>query len=373
MKPLSLIIFSFAACCLPLTMFAQKGYTITGKVGQLKVPAKAMLLTVQNGAFRNQDSVTIRNGTFQFKGKVDEPKQAIVSIVREGAKGAEASDDYVSFFLENSKITLKGTDSIKNASVEGSVAEKENKELEAAVRPFTQLIIRLNDAFRGKPKDDAWKRASDSVANAIAQIKLLNTRFAESHPNSFMGLYVYHYNVLGSKFNPAEVEPIFHKFSPALQSSPLGKSTLEKLTASKKGQAGVKVTDFTQNDLNGTPFTLSSLRGKYVLVDFWASWCAPCRAESPHLVKAYEALKNKNFEVVGVSLDENKGAWAAAVKKDGLPWIQVCDMKGWKNDVAVLYGVSSVPQNFLIDPNGVIIARDLRGEGLTEKLSALIK
>jgi peroxiredoxin len=354
-------------------MFAQKGYTITGKVGQLKVPAKAMLLTVQNGAFRNQDSVTIKNGTFQFKGKVDEPKQAIVSIIREGAKGPEASDDYVSFFLENSKITLKGTDSIKNASVEGSVAEKENKELEASIRPFTRLIIRLNDAFRGKPKDDAWKKASDSVTNAIAQIKLLNTRFAESHPNSFMGLYVYHYNVLGSKFNPAEVEPIFQKFSPTLQSSPLGKRTLEKLTASKKGQAGVKVTDFTQNDLNGTPFTLSSLRGKYVLVDFWASWCGPCRAESPNLVKAYEALKDKNFEVVGVSLDENKGAWAAAVKKDGLPWIQVCDMKGWKNDVAVLYGVNSVPQNFLIDPNGVIIARDLRGEGLTEKLSALIK
>ena len=369
----SLVIFSFVTFCLPLTVSAQKGYTITGKVEQLKVPAKAMLLTVQNGAFRNQDSADIKNGTFQFKGKVDEPKQAIVSIVRDGAKDSEQSGDYVSFFLENSKITLKGTDSIKDAKIEGSIADKENKELEASTRPFTQLIIRLNDEFRGKPKDEAWKKASDSVTKAIAQIKVIQSRFAELHANSFMGLYAYHYNVLGSKFNPAEVEPLFQKFSPELQSSPLGKRTLEKLAASKKGQAGVKVTDFTQNDLNGTPFTLSSLRGKYVLVDFWASWCGPCRAESPNLVKAYEQLKNKNFEVVGVSLDENKGAWEAAVKKDGLPWIQVCDMKGWKNDVAMLYGVNSVPQNFLIDPNGVIIARDLRGEGLTEKLSVLIK
>ncbi|HEY8920713.1 MAG TPA: TlpA disulfide reductase family protein [Chitinophaga sp.] len=362
-----------AASLLPLALRAQGGYTISGTIPALSAPVKAYLLLVQNGAFRESDSADIKNGTFQFKGSVDEPQQAIVSVVRQGVAGPKASGDYVAFFLENSAISLTATDSIKRAKVDGSKADEESKALEAATSPLTDIIIKLNDEFEGKPRDDAWKKTSDSVARLIARIKAIQTGFVESHLNSYMGLYTYHYFVLGQKFKPAEAEPLFHRFSPQLQSSALGKRTFEKIESTKKGQAGVKVTDFTQTDMNGKPFTLSSLRGKYVLVDFWASWCTPCRAENPNLVKAYQQLKGKNFEVVSVSLDESKAAWVWAVKKDGLPWIQVCDLKGFKNEVAVMYGVNAVPQNFLVDPNGMIIARDLRGEGLTEKLSALVK
>jgi len=312
-----------AATLLPPALKAQDGYTITGTISNLNVPAKAYLQLVKNGAFRNSDSTDVRNGVFQFKGRVDEPEQAIVSVVREGAAGAKGAADYVAFFLENSAITLTATDAIKNAKVEGSTAEAENKELEAATTPLTSIIIKMNDEFEGKPHDDAWKKASDSVAGLIAEIKNIQTRFVESHLNSFMGLYTYHYYVLGHKFDPAAVAPLFHRFSPELQSSPLGKRTLEKIESTKKGQAGMQVTDFTQTDINGKPFTLSSLRGKYVLVDFWASWCVPCRAENPNLVKAYQQLKGKNFEVVGVSLDENKSAWVAAVKK-GRPSMDPC-------------------------------------------------
>ncbi|RZJ63815.1 MAG: TlpA family protein disulfide reductase, partial [Flavobacterium sp.] len=148
----------------------------------------------------------------------------------------------------------------------------------------------------------------------------------------------------------------------------------EKLEIGKRRQTGIAATDFTQNDLNGKPFKLSSLRGKYVLVDFWASWCVPCRAENPNLVKAYQKLKDKNFEIVGVSLDQgSKDAWANAIKQDGLPWIQVSDLNGWKNEVALMYGINSVPQNLLINPQGIIIGKNLRGEELTEKLFELIK
>jgi len=137
----------------------------------------------------------------------------------------------------------------------------------------------------------------------------------------------------------------------------------------QKSSAGVrKAPDFVQPDVNGKPISLASFKGKYVLVDFWASWCKPCRMENPNVVKAYNEFKDKNFTVFGVSLDQEKNAWQEAIKKDGLTWTHASDLKYWNNEAAALYQVQSIPANFLIDPSGNIIAQDLRGEDLTETL-----
>ncbi|SMC45498.1 TlpA disulfide reductase family protein [Pedobacter africanus] len=372
----------FALLLLPFMAAAQKSYTISGKLPALKSPAKAYLVLLKNNAWKEVDSTAVKNGEFQFTGSVDEPQNALIAIRRNGAADSGRQRDTQGFFIENSKITMVGTDSISNAKITGSVADRENREREALMKPVTARIIKIQDEFGKKTADGAYvksleerKKAGDSIQKLVATNKQINWKFAESHLNSFMGLYTFNIYVLDSHFEAAKVEPLFNRFSAALKSSPLGLRTAEKIEIGKRRQAGAKATDFTQNDLNDKPFTLSSLRGKYVLVDFWASWCGPCRAENPNVVKAYNELKGKNFEIVGVSLDYpgGKAAWAEAVRKDGLPWIHVSDLKGWKNEVAVMYGINSVPQNILINPQGIIIAKNLRGEDLTAKLKALIK
>jgi peroxiredoxin len=162
-------------------------------------------------------------------------------------------------------------------------------------------------------------------------------------------------------------------FLPLWANAQLKNFTEEEIA--KATAIGAVAPDFTQKDTKGKSVKLSSLRGKYVLIDFWASWCGPCRKENPNVVKAYQKFKNKKFEILGVSLDnsDGKNAWLDAIEKDNLTWLQVSDLQGWKNAVAQLYGVQSIPQNFLLDPKGVIIEKDLRGNRLEEVLAKILK
>lgn len=141
----------------------------------------------------------------------------------------------------------------------------------------------------------------------------------------------------------------------------------------KKNLPSTKAQDFSQPDVDGKPVSLSQFRGKYVLVDFWASWCQPCRQDNPNVVKAYNAFKDKNFTILGVSLDQNKDAWQKAIQQDSLAWTQVSDLKFWDNAAAVLYGVQAIPYNVLVDPAGNIIAENLHGEEIIRTLQKVIK
>ncbi|WP_158798370.1 TlpA disulfide reductase family protein [Pedobacter sp. L105] len=367
------------ACLFPIAGIAQSGYTISGTIENLKQPAKAYIARLQGDSYKETDSTAVINGKFQFKGHVQDPEMVTLAVKLDGASTSGNQKDYLNFFLENSDIKISTPDSMIHAKITGSEVNREQEEQTAEIEPLITKITKIQDEFSAHSASSAnktveeRKQAGDSIRVYSAAIRNINMKFVESHHDSFMGLYTFNVFIMGSKFDAASTETMFHRFSSEMQSSKLGKQIQERIMIAKRGQAGVKVTDFTQNDIKGKPFTLSSLRGKYVLVDFWASWCAPCRAENPNVRKAYQQLKNKNLEIVSVSLDAAKPQWLAAIEKDEMPWINVCDFKGWKNDVAILYGVTSVPQNFLIDPNGLIIARDIRGDNLTEKLTALLK
>lgn len=364
-------------CLFPFAGIAQEGYTISGKLSSLNVPSKAYLVTLKGNKWEETDSVVIKDGKFRFTGKVDAPQQALIAIKRLSGKHTDQLD----FFLENSNITITGTDSIKTALVKGSVADKESRELAALINPLTNKILKLQSEFSkghelvaGKTVAER-KVASDSLKSYIAQIRRIRYRFVESHYHSFMGLYEFNSSILGSQFEPAGVKPLFYLFSPQLQSSSLGQQTLDRILAAEKRGVGVKIIDFSQTGIDGQVFNIKSMRGKYVLVDFWASWCYWCRQENPNVLKAYEQLKDKNFEIVSVSFDESKASWENAVKQDKLPWLQVSDLKGMqvKDGLAARLDIKSIPQNLLINPDGVIIAVNLRGADLTQKLSALIK
>lgn len=197
-------------------------------------------------------------------------------------------------------------------------------------------------------------------------------QFVKMNPSSPVSLYLIQ-QAVGLNPDAAKGEPMFALLAPALQNSEKGKELAELIEMGRKTMLGKQAIDFIQPDANGNSVSLSSFKGKYVLVDFWASWCGPCRTESPNLVKAYEKYKAKNFEILGVSLDQNKEKWLKAINDDHYTWTQAGDMKGWENAAARVYGIQGIPFNVLLDPDGVIIARNLRGEALEKKLAEVLK
>jgi peroxiredoxin len=351
-----------------LEAFESGTFSLTGKVSG--IDSGFLELMYPLGDANHTDTLKItKGGNFSFETKLPEPLQMMVRIPN--TRGSE-----LVFFADPGKLSINGSkDSLWAADVKGGATQTLFKEVEVGFKGIMG---------KGEALYQQYQQANQ--AGDTGQMKRLEGQFVEIQNNArkyandfafknrgtilaaYLGLAY-----LGEEGNEAELKKLYDTLSPAVRKSFFGKKINEVVTAVGRTKVGAVAPDFTQPDVNGNPIALTSLRGKYVLVDFWASWCKPCREENPNVVKAYNMYKNKNFTILGVSLDQDKAAWQKAIASDGLTWTQVGDMKYWQNDAARLYNIQSIPANMLIDPAGVIVAKDLRGEALEQALAGFIK
>ena len=366
--------------CLPALVIAQgNSYTIQGTVGSFNAPARMYLVYTQaDKSFK--DSVVLTDGKFQFKGTCtnDRPQRATLLLDKNGTGLSSISGDEVvkKIYLEKGIITVNGNNTLAGAAVGGTKTNLENSRYELAHKPVDDakkaLMAKAKAASEEERKLETFEKEIEKVWNEIeAQETIIIKKFIQENPASFISLEILESVAYGADY--PEIAPLFNSLSPAIKGSADGKRFAERLSRLKTVALGAIAPEFTAADTSGNMVSLSSFRGKYVLIDFWASWCGPCRKENPNVIKAFNQYKNKNFTIVGISLDgpTGKESWLKAIHKDGLTWTQLSDLEFWDSKTAVLYAVRSIPQNFLLDPDGKIVAKNLRRENLEIKLAEI--
>jgi peroxiredoxin len=339
--------------------------TIEGATDQLVV-----LKTMKDNDLISIDSTMLTKGKFEFVGTVEVPDIYAIDF--------KFPEDRLILFLENSNITIKGNaDNIMSSDIKGSATHDLLVEFNKLQEEISLPLMEIQQKFQAAAMDGSLTPEMETELRnefMAENDKMMETvkDFVNKNSKSVLAAYIT-LTQLANTLSFEELEEIVTKFPKDIQESPFVKALNEKIDVEKLTSIGQQFIDFTHPDQDGNMITFSSITGKnYILLDFWAGWCTPCRRENPNLVKLYSQYKDKGFDIFGVSLDRRRQEWLDAIAADGLAWGQVSDISGWENPVAKMYGIQSIPASLLIAPDGKIIAKNLRGEELEKKLAELL-
>lgn len=377
MKKLLLTLLAAA----PALAFSQNTFTVKGTAGKINAPSKVFLsYTVDNRTVL--DSVIFKNGRFAFTGNIKEVTSARLIVDAKGAgyrnMDKKVKPDMLFFYLAPGTTTVISPDSLAKAKITGTKVNDENAQLKELLKSQNEKMALLDAKFRNASPElrqskefmDELKKTADEIKG---QEKTVAKKFIREHPNSYISLVLLN-SLMGPFPEYNEVAPVYTELSADIKNTATGKAMGMRLEKLKPVALGATAPEFAQADTNGKMVNLSSFRGKYLLINFWAAWCAPTRTENTELVTMFNKYKSKKFNMLSVSLDKpgTKNDWLAAIHKDGLKWPQVSDLQYFKNSVATLYNINALPQNYLLDPNGKIIGKNLRGKDLENKLTEVL-